>query len=51
MKKNYSKPASEAVEIRTAQILCGSKDKAPKRWGGEFGQVPGLDSADADMLA
>ncbi|MBO7415763.1 MAG: hypothetical protein J6U22_04215 [Bacteroidaceae bacterium] len=50
MKKNYSKPASEAVEIRTAQILCGSKD-APKRWGGDFGQVPGLDSPDADMLA
>ena len=50
MKKNYSKPASEAVEIRMAQILCGSKD-APKRWGGEFGQVPGLDSPDADMLA
>jgi len=48
-KRIYVKPAFEAIEIQTAQILCDS-GKAPKRWGGEFGQVPGLNPAD-DRLA
>lgn len=41
MKKSYSKPSTEVVNIETTRILCDSK-KSPSRWGGQFGQVPGL---------
>ena len=50
MKKKYLKPATEAFDIQASQILCASKS-SPSRWGGEFGQVPGLNAIDKDMMA
>ncbi|MBO7416780.1 MAG: hypothetical protein J6T18_09060 [Bacteroidaceae bacterium] len=50
MKRIYSKPATQVVDIRMTQILCGSKS-APKRWGGEFGQVPGMNAEESNLMA
>ena len=50
MKKIYSKPVTEVINIKTNRILCGSGDP-PSGWGGEFGQVPGLTPDDGNYLA
>lgn len=41
MKKTYSKPVTEVINIETSKILCAS---GPDRWGGEFGYIPGWGS-------
>lgn len=39
MKKKYSKPESQVIDIETSRILCSSE---PKEYRGVFGQIPGL---------
>ena len=52
MKKIYSKPVTEVVNIETSRILCLSgDDQMPDLWGGEFGQVPGLTPEGMNHLA
>ena len=50
MKRMYFKPATQVMDIRMTQILCGSKS-APKRWGGDFGQVPGMKVDESNLMA
>ena len=50
MKKIYSKPVIEGINIKTTRILCGSGDP-PAGWGGGFGQVPGLTSDSENQMA
>jgi hypothetical protein len=39
MKKIYSKPESQVIDIEASRILCTSD---PKVYRGVFGQIPGL---------
>lgn len=48
MKKTYSKPVTEVINIETSKILCAS---GPDRWGGEFGYIPGLTPGGGNHLA
>ena len=50
MKKIYSKPVIEVINIKTTRILCGSGD-SPAGWGGGFGQVPGLTPDSENQMA
>lgn len=50
MKKIYSKPVIEVINIKTTRILCGSGD-SPSGWGGEFSQVHGLTPGSGNHLA
>ncbi len=50
MKKTYSKPLTQVIDIEATNILCAS-DPDPLRWGGEFGQVPGLTTGADERLA
>ena len=49
MKKIYSKPVIEVINIKTTRILCGSGDP-PAGWGGGFSQVPGLTPDEGNSL-
>ena len=51
MKKRYSKPHTQVIDIETTSILCGSADRTIPGWGGGFGQIPGQMSGRDDSLA
>lgn len=51
MKKTYSKPNTQVIDIETTSILCGSADRTIPGWGGGFGQIPGQMSGRDDSLA
>lgn len=51
MKKTYSKPNTQVIDIETTSILCGSADRTIPDWGGGFGQIPGQMSGRDDSLA
>ncbi len=50
MKKTYSKPQTQVIDIEANRILCNS-DPIPTEWGGGFGQVPGLGIPKDNQLA
>jgi hypothetical protein len=47
MKRQYSKPATQVIKVESRQILCTSGPSGD--W--YFGQVPGLNPADENLLA
>ena len=47
MKKIYSKPAVEAIDIKPSQVLLTSQ--TDQVYPGPFGQVPGLNADDSTM--
>jgi len=50
MKKIYCKPVTEVLKIKISRIICGSGDP-PSDWGGGFGQIPGIDQSEDNLLA
>ena len=48
MKKIYSKPESQVVDIETSRILCSSE---PREYRDVFGQIPGLTQNTENYLA
>ena len=48
MKKIYSKPKSQVIDIEASRILCTSD---PKVYRGAFGQIPGLTQDTENYLA
>lgn len=51
MKKRYSKPHTQVIEIELTSILCGSGDRTIPGWGDGFGQIPGQMPGRDDSLA
>lgn len=52
MKKIYSKPVTEVINIETTGILCGSGDRSlPPDWGNGFSQIPGIGQSEDNLLA
>lgn len=51
MKKTYSKPNTQVIDIETTSILCGSGDMTIPGWGDGFGQIPGQMPDRGDSLA
>ena len=48
MKKIYSKPESQVIDIETSRILCSSE---PNVYRGAFGQIPSLTQNTENYLA
>ena len=51
MKKTYLKPTTEVIKIETNKILCGSGDRGVWDYDDAFGQVPGIDQSEDNLLA
>ena len=48
MKKIYSKPESQVIDIEASRILCSSE---PREYRGAFGQIPSLTQVEENYLA
>ena len=51
MKKRYSKPVTEVINVETTGILCQSGNRGYREYDDEMSHVPGLNIPDGNMPA